>query len=423
MTFAGHVNLIARHFASKKSQPFLEGTRGGTLDVMKLPIYMDAHATTPVDPRVLREMLPYFTEKFGNAASRNHAFGWEAEEAVDAARERVAECIGAEAKEIIWTSGATESDNLALLGAAEMASQGRDHLVISAIEHKAILDPARHLERRGFRLSIVPVDSMGLVDLGHLARILDAKTFLVSIMAANNEVGTIQPIAEIARLVHERSPAIFHTDAVQAVGRIPISVRDAGIDLLSMSGHKVYGPKGVGALFVRRRPLVRLAPILHGGGHERGMRSGTLNVPAIVGMGKALEIAAQELDSNREHARSLRNLLRDEILSHLDDVFLNGHPELRLSNNLHLSFARVEAEDLLREMPDVAVSTGAACSSASVEPSHVLDALGLGTARAQSSIRFGLTRFNTEEEVRTVADRVIQGVRKLRALAVQPEAS
>jgi cysteine desulfurase len=388
---------------------------------MKLPIYMDAHATTPVDPRVLSEMLPYFTEKFGNAASRNHAFGWETEEAVDAARERAAACIGADAKEIIWTSGATESDNLALFGAAEMAPKGRDHLIISSIEHKAILDPAHHLERRGFRLSIVPVDSTGLVDLDQLARLLDADTFLVSIMTANNEVGTIQPITEIARLVHERSPAIFHTDAVQAIGRIPLSVRDAGIDLLSMSGHKVYGPKGIGALYVRRPPLIRLAPLFHGGGHERGMRSGTLNVPAIVGMGKALELAAQEMDSNCEHARLLRDLLRDQILSQLEDVFLNGHPERRLPNNLHLSFARVEAEDLLREMPDVAVSTGAACSSASLEPSHVLDALGLGTARAQSSIRFGITRFNTEEEVRVVADRVIHGVRKLRALAAHPE--
>jgi len=390
---------------------------------MKSSIYMDAHATTPVDPRVLEEMLPYFTERFGNAASRNHAYGWEAEEAVDEAREKVALAIGAEAKEIIWTSGATESDNLALIGAAEMAPAGRDHLIVSTIEHKAILDSAAYLERRGFRVSWAPVDSTGLVDLDQLAALLDAKTFLVSIMTANNEVGTIQPIAEIARLVHDHSPALFHTDAVQAMGNMAVAVREAGIDLLSLSGHKVYGPKGVGALFVRRRPLIRLAPLLHGGGHERGMRSGTLNVPAIVGAGKALEIATQELESNRRHAAALRDRLRERIVSQLDGVFLNGHPQLRLPNNLHLSFARVEAEDLLREIPEIAVSTGAACSSASVEPSHVMSALGLGTDRAQSSIRFGITRFNTEAEVDVVADRVIHGVRKLRALAVQPEAS
>ncbi|HET9886372.1 MAG TPA: aminotransferase class V-fold PLP-dependent enzyme [bacterium] len=390
---------------------------------MKSSIYMDAHATTPVDPRVLEEMLPYFTERFGNAASRNHAYGWEAEEAVDAAREKVATAIGAEAKEIIWTSGATESDNLALIGAAEMAPAGRDHLIVSTIEHKAILDTAAHLERRGFRVSCAPAESTGLVDLDKLASLLNEKTFLVSIMTANNEVGTIQPIAEIARLVHDRSAALFHTDAVQAIGNLAVSVREAGIDLLSLSGHKVYGPKGVGALFVRRRPLVRLAPLLHGGGHERGMRSGTLNVPAIVGVGKALEIAMQELDANRRHAASLRDRLREGIFAQLDGVFLNGHPVLRLPNNLHLSFARVEAEDLLREIPGIAVSTGAACSSASVEPSHVMSALGLGTDRAQSSIRFGITRFNTEAEVDVVIDRIVQGVRKLRALAVQSEAS
>jgi cysteine desulfurase len=296
-------------------------------------------------------------------------------------------------------------------------------LIISAIEHKAILDSAAHLERRGFRVSLAPVDSTGLVDLEKLAALLNEKTFLVSIMTANNEVGTIQPIADIARLVHDRSPALFHTDAVQTIGNLPVSVRDAGIDLLSLSGHKVYGPKGVGALFVRRRPLVRLAPLLHGGGHERGMRSGTLNVPAIVGIGKAMEIARQEMEEHRRHAAALRDRLREKIFSQLDGVFLNGHPRLRLPNNLHLSFARVEAEDLLREIPEIAVSTGAACSSASLEPSHVMSALGLGTDRAQSSIRFGITRFNTEEEVDTVADRVTQGVRKLRTMAVQPEAS
>ncbi len=389
----------------------------------KLPVYMDAHATTPVDPRVVRAMLPFFTERFGNAASRDHAFGWDAAEACEEARARVAACVGAESKEIVWTSGATESDNLALLGAAEWAPEGRDRIVISAIEHKAVLDTAQHLASRGFQVSVVPVDAEGIVDPGELGRLLDARTFLVSIMTANNEVGTVQPIEAIVRVVRERSPALVHTDAVQGIGRVPVDTREMDVDLLSMSAHKVYGPKGVGALFVRRRrPTVRLAPILHGGGHERGMRSGTLNVPGIVGMGEAFALAASEREVDAARTMRLRDRLHARLRDELDGVQLNGHPKHRLPNNLNVSFARVEAEELLRAMPDVALSTGAACSSASLEPSHVIRALGLGPERAQTSIRFGLTRFNDEEEVDFVAGRVIDEVRALRAPATSSSA-
>ncbi len=387
----------------------------------KVPIYMDAHATTPVDPRVLDAMLPYFTELFGNAASRDHVFGWEAAEACEAARERVAAVIGAESKEIVWTSGATEADNLALQGAAEFAPDGRDGLVISTIEHKAVLDTAQVLSGRGARVSFVHVDSEGIVDLDHLAKLVDDRTFLVSIMTANNEIGTLQPIKDIVRVVREHSPALVHTDAVQAIGRIPVDARVMDVDLLSMSAHKIYGPKGIGALFVRRRrPTVRLAPILHGGGHERGMRSGTLNVPGIVGMAEAFRIAARELDSDAARASLQRDRLHARLREELDGVELNGHATRRLPNNLNVSFSRVEAEELLRAMPDVAVSTGAACSSASLEPSHVIGALGLGQERAQTSVRFGLTRFNDDEEVEFVAGRVIDAVRSLRSPHTAP---
>lgn len=385
---------------------------------LRRPIYMDAHATTPVDPRVLAAMLPYFTEAFGNAASRTHAYGWEAEDAVERARTQAAEAIGGSAKEIVWTSGATEANNLAILGAAEAYREVGDQIVTCATEHPAVLDPCRQLLQRGFRVTILPVDSMGLLDLDALSLALDDRTILVTIMTANNEVGTIHPIAEISRVVHERSPALFHTDATQAIGRVPIDVEAAGIDLLSMSGHKVYGPKGIGALWVRRRrPTVRLAPILHGGGHERGLRSGTINVPGAVGMGEALHIAAKELEAETSRVRALRDRLWDALLASLPDIHLNGHPTRRLSNNLNVSFGGVEAEDLLREVSNIAVSTGAACSSASPEPSHVITALGLGQARAQSSIRFGLHRFTTSEEVEEVAADVVRAVRKLREIA------
>ncbi len=387
-------------------------------------IYLDAHATTPVDPRVLAAMLPCFRETFGNAASRTHAVGRRAEEVVEEARAKAAQAIGAGAREIVWTSGATEADNLAVLGVAEAYRAHGEHIVTCVTEHPAVLDSCRHLESRGFRVTYLPVDSHGVLDPEALANALDDRTILVSIMTANNEVGTIHPVAELARLVHDRSPALFHTDAVQAVGRLPVDVERSGIDLLSISAHKIYGPKGVGALYVRRRrPTVRLAPMLHGGGHERGFRSGTLNVPGIVGLGAALEIAGRERDAEAARVRGLRDRLWEALRAALPAVYLNGHPTERLPNNLNVSFEGVEAEDLLRELPDVAVSTGAACSSASPEPSHVLTALGLGTARAQSSLRFGLLRFTTEEDVDIAAARVVGAVRKLRAISPLSEAT
>jgi cysteine desulfurase len=381
------------------------------------PIYLDAHATTPVDPRVLEAMLPYFRDEFGNAASRNHAYGWRAEEAVADARMEVAGAIGASPKEIVFTSGATEADNLAVLGAAEAAREaGRgDHVVVSAIEHPAVLDPARQLAKRGFRVTVLPVDAEGLVDPDTLREALDARTVLVSIMAANNEVGTVQPIPGLARLAKEHSPALFHSDAVQALGKLRLDVTADGIDLLSLSAHKAHGPKGVGALWVRRRPLARLLPVMFGGGQERGLRSGTLNVPGIVGFGRAAALAEEERPAEAPRLAALRDRLHARLAAELPDLRLNGHATLRLPNNLNVSFAGVEAEDLLREMPGIAVSTGAACSSASLEPSHVIQALGLGDARAQTSIRFGLSRFTTEDEIERAAEAVIHGVRRLRA--------
>ena len=372
---------------------------------------MDAHATTPVDPRVLDAMLPFFREAFGNAASRTHEYGHEAERAVDQARGQAAAALSGSAREIVWTAGATESDNLAILGAAAAYRDKGDHIVTCVTEHPAVLDPCRHLEARGFRVTYLPVDSEGLLDLNRLADALEDRTILVSLMAANNEVGTLHPVREIAALVHAKSPALFHTDAVQAVGRVPLDVEADGVDLLSLSGHKVYGPKGVGALWVRRRnPTVRVSPLLHGGGHERGLRPGTPNVPGIVGMGCALEIAAQEREVEMARVGTLRDRLWHALREALPEARLNGHPTKRLPNNLNVSFGRIEAEDLLREIPEVAVSTGAACASASPDPSHVIAALGLGQARAQSSLRFGLTRFNTEDEVDRVARSVIRGV-------------
>lgn len=383
---------------------------------MSHPIYLDAHATTPVDPRVLEEMLPYFHEEFGNAASRNHAYGWDAASAVDHARERTATAIGASPKEIVWTSGATESDNLAILGAVDAAAGRGDHLITCVTEHPAVLDAVGHVERQGWTVTRLPVDDGGLIDPDDLRAALTDRTVLVSIMTANNEVGTIQPIAELASVVHAHSNALFHTDAVQAVGRIPVDVETDGVDLLSVSGHKVYGPKGVGALYVRRRrPTVRLAPRVHGGGHERGLRSGTLNVPGIVGLGAALELAVAGMEEEASRLSSLRDRLWAHLQNALGEgVLLNGHAERRLPNNLNVSFRGIEAEDLLQELPGLAVSTGAACSSASLEPSHVIQALGLGDARAQSSLRFGLTRFNTAPEMDTAARMVTDAVKRLR---------
>ncbi len=377
-----------------------------------LPIYMDNHATSPLDPRVLEAMLPYFTGKFGNAASRNHSFGWEAETAVEIAREQIAKLIGASAKEIIFTSGATESDNLAIKGIAEMYRERGNHIITQVTEHKAVLDTCKRLEKYGYRVTYLPVKADGLVDLEDLKRAIDDKTILVSIMAANNEIGVLQPVAEIGKLCHEKG-IIFHTDGVQSLGKVPLDVNAMNIDVMSLSAHKVYGPKGVGALYVRRRnPRVQIAAQIDGGGHERGMRSGTLNVPGIVGFGKACEIAGEEMETEAARLQGMRDHLRHKLESALDYVEVNGSWEHRLPGNLNMSFIYVEGESLLMGINDVAVSSGSACTSATLEPSYVLKALGLGDDVAHSSIRFGLGRFNTKAEVDYVADKVISVVKQ-----------
>jgi cysteine desulfurase len=384
---------------------------------IKLPIYMDNHATTPVDPRVLEEMLPFFMEKFGNAASRNHSFGWAGEEGVETSRERIAKLIGANTKEIIFTSGATESDNLAIKGVAEMYREKGNHIITAVTEHKAVLDTCKRLEKYGYRVTYLPVQKDGLIDLDDLKRAMDDKTILVTIMYANNEIGVIQPVEEIGKLCHERG-VIFHTDATQAVGKVPIDVNKQNIDLMSISGHKMYGPKGVGALYVRRKnPRVQISAIIDGGGHERGMRSGTLNVPGIVGLGKACAIAQEDMAKESCRMAGLRNRLRDRIMGKLDEVYINGSMEHRLPGSLNISFAYVEGESLLMGINDIAVSSGSACTSATLEPSYVLKALGAGDDLAHSSIRFGIGRFNTEAEVDYVADRVIETVERLRELS------
>ncbi len=386
--------------------------------MVKLPIYMDNHATTPVDPRVVEAMLPYFTEKFGNAASRNHSFGWEAEEAVDKARNQIATLINAKPKEIIFTSGATESDNLAIKGVLEFYKDKGNHIVTCVTEHKAVLDSCRALERAGrATVTYLPVDRYGMVNPDDVRRAITDKTVLITIMYANNEIGTIHPIAEIGRIAKEKG-VIFHCDAVQAVGKIPVDVERDGIDLLSLSAHKIYGPKGVGALYVRSKgPRVRITAQMDGGGHERGMRSGTLNVAGIVGLGKACEIARAEMRDEAVRLTQLRNKLQAGIFERLDDVFLNGHPTERLPGNLNLSFAYVEGESLLMGISDVAVSSGSACTSATLEPSYVIRALGTDDELAHSSIRFGLGRFNSEEEVDYVTDRVCSEVKRLRDMS------
>lgn len=382
-----------------------------------LPIYMDDHATTRTDPRVVEAMLPYFTEIFGNAASRNHSFGWQAEQAVEKAREQIAKLIGATAKEIIFTSGATESDNLAIKGIAEMYRERGNHIITQVTEHKAVLDTCKRLEKSGYRVTYLPVKADGLIDLKELEAAMTSQTILVSIMAANNEIGVVQPVAEIGKLCHERG-ILFHTDAVQAVGKIPVDVNAMQIDALSLSGHKIYGPKGIGALYVRRRnPRVQISEQIHGGGHERGMRSGTLNVPGIVGLGKACEICMEEMDAETKRLTGLRDHLKQKLESSLDYVHVNGSMEHRLPGNLNMSFVYVEGESLLMGINDVAVSSGSACTSATLEPSYVLKALGLGDDVAHSSIRFGLGRFTTAAEVDYVADKVIDVVRKLRELS------
>jgi cysteine desulfurase len=384
---------------------------------IKLPIYMDNHATTPMDPRVLEAMLPYFMETFGNAASRNHPFGWAAEEGVETGREQVAKLVGATAKEIIFTSGATESDNLAIKGVAEMYREKGNHIITAVTEHKAVLDTCKRLEKNGFRVTYLPVQKNGMIDLEDLKRAMDDKTILVTIMFANNEIGVIQPVTEIGKLCRERG-VIFHTDAVQAIGKVPVDVNKQNIDVMSITAHKLYGPKGVGALYVRRKnPRVQLSAIIDGGGHERGMRSGTLNVPGIVGLGKACAIATEEMAQEAKKLAGLRDRLRDRIMSRLDETYINGSMEHRLPGNLNISFAYVEGESLLMGINDIAVSSGSACTSATLEPSYVLKALGTGDDLAHSSIRFGIGRFNTEAEVDYVADRVVETVTRLRELS------
>jgi cysteine desulfurase len=383
---------------------------------IKLPIYMDNHATTRVDPRVLDKMLPYFTTDFGNAASRNHVFGWTAEKAVDAAREQVAQLIGATGKEIIWTSGATESDNLAIHGVAEFYKDKGNHIITAQTEHKAVLDTCKYLEKKGYEVTYLPVGADGRVNLDELRAAMTDKTILVSIMLANNEIGVVQPIEEIGAIVKSKG-AVFHCDAVQGIGKIPFDVNKAKVDLASISAHKMYGPKGIGALYVRRKPRVRLTPIIFGGGHERGMRSGTLAVPIIVGMGAAAEVARTEMPEESKRLMALRERLRAKIQDRIKETYINGSMEHRLPGNLNISFAYVEGEAMLMALKDVAVSSGSACTSASLEPSYVLRALGIGEELAHTSIRFGLGRFNTDEEVDYVADLVCDKVNKLRELS------
>lgn len=381
---------------------------------IRTPVYLDHHATTPVDTRVLEAMLPYFTHEFGNAASTDHSFGHRAEAAVEGARRELAALIGARPAELVFTSGATEADNLALFGAMDAYAEKGDHLITCATEHKAILDAAHRLEEQGKQVIYLPVDEHGMVDPDDVRRAITERTVLISIMAANNEIGTLAPIAEIGRIAHERE-VLFHTDATQAVGHVPIDVEAAHIDLLSCSAHKLYGPKGVGALYVRRRhPRVRLAPIMFGGGHERGLRSGTLNVPGIVGLGKAADLARRLMPDESTRLRQLRAQLLDAITA-VGGISLNGHPERRLPHNLSVFIESVEAKSLIMGLPDLAFSTGAACSTAHVEPSHVIQALGLGAQRAHGTIRLGLGRSTTDTEVAYAGERLCYAIRRSRA--------
>ena len=390
---------------------------------MTRPIYMDYHATTPVDPGVLEAMLPFFQENFGNAASRNHPYGWEAEAAVERSREQIARLINARGKEIVFTSGATESNNLVLKGVLDFHRGKGNHLITCATEHRSVVDASRALEKRGAaQVTVLPVDRYGMVDPDAVRKAITPQTVLISIMFANNEIGTIHPVREIGKIAKERG-ILFHSDATQAVAKIPVDVEAIGIDLLSLSAHKIYGPKGVGALYARsKEPRVRLSPLIEGGGQERGMRSGTLNVPGIVGLGKACEIASAVMAEEAERLTALRERLRQRIVAELDHVVLNGHPTERLPGNLNLSFGFVEAESLLMALNrEVALSSGSACSSATLEPSYVLKAIGAGDEFAHSSIRFGLGRFTSAEEVETVSGRVAAEVRRLRGMSPQYE--
>ena len=384
---------------------------------MELPIYLDYNATTPTDPRVVEAMLPYFTEIYGNAASRNHSFGWTAEKAVASARDMLGSLIGTSGKEIVFTSGATESNNIAILGAADFHKDKGRHIISSPIEHKAVIDPYHYLEQQGYEVTFLNVDQHGCISLEQLEQTIRPDTILVSLMGGNNEIGTVNPLEEIGRITRKHG-VLFHTDATQAYGKIPLDVERMNIDLLSMSAHKMYGPKGIGALYVRRKkPRVRLSPIVFGGGHERGMRSGTLNVTGIVGFGKAAELCAEEMASEAERLIGLRQRLYEKLTTELDYVFLNGHPTDRLPNNLNLSFGYVEGESLIMGIGDIAVSSGSACTSASLEPSYVLRSLGVGDDLAHSSIRFGFGRFTTVEEIDYTAEQVSSAVKRLREMS------
>jgi cysteine desulfurase len=384
---------------------------------IKLPIYFDNHATTKVDPRVVAAMTPYFNDIYGNAASRNHEYGWKAEEGVENGRAQVAKLINATPKEIVFTSGATESTNLAIKGVAQMYREKGNHIITQVTEHKATLDTCKSLEKQGYEVTYLPVEKDGRINLEELKRAITPKTILISIMYANNEIGTVQPVQEIGKIAKEKG-VFFHVDGVQAVGKIPVDVQKDGIDLMSISAHKLYGPKGVGALYVRRKnPRVQLASQIDGGGHERGMRSGTLNVPGIVGLGKACELCGEEMAQEAAKLSKMRDRLRESIMSRLDETFINGSEEFRLPHNINISFAYVEGESLLMGINDIAVSSGSACTSATLEPSYVLKALGVGEDLAHTSIRFGLGRFNTDEEVEYVADRVVETVSRLRELS------
>jgi cysteine desulfurase len=384
---------------------------------MKLPIYFDYQATTPMDPRVLEAMLPYFTDDFGNAASRSHSFGWKAEEAVEKARAQIAGLIGASPKEIVFTSGSTEAINLAIKGVVEMYAEKGKHIVTSLVEHKAVLDTCKHLEKEGCEVTYLQPDKKGRISVEQVAEALRKDTVLVALMWANNEVGTLNPIREIGALCHERG-VLFFTDATQAVGKVPVDVEADHVDMLCLSGHKIYGPKGAGCLYVRRKnPRVRLVAQMDGGGHERGMRSGTLNVPGIVGLGKACEVSMQDLEKDARYTAALRDDFEKRIFAALDHVHLNGDKDHRLPNNSNLSFKYVEGESLIMGIKDIAVSSGSACTSASLEPSHVLRAMGVGDEIAHSSIRFGFGRFTTKEQVDFAVDHVVSAVKRLRELS------
>jgi cysteine desulfurase len=380
------------------------------------PIYLDYQATTPMDPRVLEAMMPYFTYKFGNPHSRSHSYGWEAEEGVEKARGQVARLIGADEKEVIFTSGATESNNLAIRGVAEFYKDRKNHIVTTVTEHKCVLDTCRHLEQQGFEVTYLPVQKNGLVDLEQLRAAITDKTVVVSVMAVNNEIGVIQPLAEIGKICREKK-CFFHTDAAQAAGKIPLDVEAMNIDLMSISGHKIYGPKGIGALYVRRKPRVRLVPLIVGGGQERGFRSGTLPTPLCVGLGEAAEIAMKEMDAESARLKKLQDRMLKGLRDKLPEIYVNGDLEHRIPGNLNISFAYVEGESLMMGIKGLSVSSGSACTSASLEPSYVLRALGVDEELAHTSLRIGLGRFTTEQEVDQAVDELVRHVKKLREMS------